>query len=131
VTRYLLDADAVIDLLKGASPSVGIINDLYRRGDSLCTCDVVITEIFSGLYAEDRELGRKLTMSMQFLLTSERASRQAGVWRYDFRRRGIQLATTDCLIAAVALDRQATLVTGNVRDYPMPEISIVPLPRPR
>jgi predicted nucleic acid-binding protein len=42
----------------------------------------------------------------------------------------LQLSTTDCLIAAIAVEHQAQLVTGNRRDFPMPEITVVPLPRP-
>jgi predicted nucleic acid-binding protein len=39
------------------------------------------------------------------------------------------LPLTDALIAATAVEHNATVVTGNVRDYPMPEVSILPLPR--
>jgi predicted nucleic acid-binding protein len=129
MTRYLLDADAIIDMLRGFSDSAGFINGLYQAGDTLCTCDVVVAEVFAGLHATHREQGRELLESMRFLTTSPAAARQAGLWRYEFRSRGIQLSTTDCLIAAIALDRRATIITGNVRDYPMPDVDVQPLPR--
>jgi predicted nucleic acid-binding protein len=72
-----------------------------------------------------------LLSSMQVLPTSMRAARQAGIWRYDFARQGQQLASTDCLIAAIAHEQRAILITGNLREYPMPELRQLPLPRRR
>ncbi|MCL5263870.1 MAG: glutaredoxin family protein [Chloroflexi bacterium] len=37
--------------------------------------------------------------------------------RYDFARRGKILSTTDALIAAVAQEKEAAIVTNNVKDY--------------
>jgi len=45
------------------------------------------------------------------------------------RRRTLELA--DCLIAATAALEGATLATGNVRDYPMPEITLLHARRER
>jgi predicted nucleic acid-binding protein len=129
VARYLLDTDVVVDYLKDVPSTIELIDSLYSQGEILCICDIVVAEVYAGLPPAQREIGRTLLGAMQFLLTTERASRQAGMWRYDFRRRGIQLPTTDSLIAAVAYDRQATVVTGNLDDYPMPQVSILPLPR--
>jgi predicted nucleic acid-binding protein len=129
MTQYLLDADAIIEVLRGNSISADFIEGLYLAGETPCTCDVVVAEVLSGLHARHRAQGQAFLDSMLFLKTSPAAARQAGLWRYEFRSRGIQLTTTDCLIAAVALDQQATLITGNVRHFPMPDITILPLPR--
>lgn len=56
---------------------------------------------------------------MRFLASTAAIAQQAGDWRYDFARRGVQLTTTDCLIAATAHAHHATVVTGNAKDYPM------------
>lgn len=129
MTLFLLDSDAVIDLLRGMPVAADFVSGLYQPGNTLCTCDVVVAEVGAGLHARHREQGWEFMASMRFLTTSSAAARQAGTRRYDFRSRGIQLTTTDCLIEAVALAHQATLVTGNVRDFPMPELSVLPLPR--
>jgi predicted nucleic acid-binding protein len=129
MTRYLLDTDTVIDFLKGYSSIIEFINGLYQQGETLCTCDVVVAEAFAGFHPHQREHGQTLLESMRFLPTSPRAARQAGSWRHDFARRGRQLSTVDCLIAATAVDHRATLVTGNVRDYPMVEVILMPLSR--
>ncbi len=109
--------------------SVHVLTRKPGEASDLYPCDIVISELFAGLHARHREQGGEFLASMRFLTTSSDAARQAGTWSYDFRSRGIQLTTTDCLIAAVALDHQATLVTGNVCDFPMPALSVLPLPR--
>jgi len=130
MSRYLLDSDAVINYLRGIVESVTFIQELHGRGEDLCVCDIVIAEVFSGLLPEHREAGERLLSACTFLPTSPAIAQQAGQWRYDFARRGITLATTDTLVAATAAANGATIVTSNVKDYPMPDLPVVPLPRP-
>lgn len=129
MTLYLLDTDAVIDFFKGFPSSVDLIQKLFRQGGTLCTCAVVVAEVYAGLHPSERTQGAELLGSLRFLETSSGAAKQAGLWRYAFARQGVQLATTDCLIAAIAHERDATLVTGNTDDYPMSELRAMPLPR--
>ena len=129
VMRYLLDADAVIDFLNGTPSTAELIDELYLRNEIFCTCDVVIAEVYSGLVPSERKDGQILLESLLYLTGTPGAARQAGLWRYEFRRRGRQLTTTDCLVAAISHGHGATLVTGNTRHFPMPEITVLPLPR--
>jgi predicted nucleic acid-binding protein len=129
VALYLLDTDAVIDFFKGFPSSVEQIQQLFQQGENLCTCAVVMAVVYAGLNPTERGRGEELLGSLRFFATSPGAARQAGLWRYAFARQGVQLATTDCLIAAVAHERGATLVTGNMDDYPIPERHRLPLPR--
>jgi tRNA(fMet)-specific endonuclease VapC len=108
-----------------------LIQELHEGGDELCVCDVVIAEVFAGLRPEHREAAERLLSAWTFLPTSATTARQAGQWRYDFARRGTPLATTDTLVAAITVAHGGTLITGNVKDYPMSEISLLPLERPR
>jgi predicted nucleic acid-binding protein len=128
VVLYLLDTDAVIDFFKGFPASVELIQQLFQQGETLCTCAVVTAEVYAGLNPNERSRGEELLRALRFFATSRGTARQAGLWRYAFARQGVQLATTDCLIAAIAHERGATLVTGNMDDYPMPELSRIRLP---
>jgi predicted nucleic acid-binding protein len=129
VALYLLDTDAVIDLFKGFPSTVELVQQLFQQGETLCTCAVVVAEVYAGLNPTERSPGQELLGSLRFFATSAGAARQAGLWRYAFARQGVQLATTDCLIAAIAYERGATLVTGNTDHYPMPELRRMQLPR--
>lgn len=128
MTRYLLDADAVIGLLNDSPPAPQLVADLYRQGDTVCTCAVVIAEVFSGLTPMELPQGDELLGAMSFLRATPAIGRQAGLWRYEFARRGVQLSAPDCLIAATAYHHRATLVTGNTRHFPMTELATLRVP---
>jgi hypothetical protein len=131
MARYLLDTDAVIDYLFGISSSVALIQGLHDRGDTLCVCDIVIAEVYAGLRPEHRQTAEQLLAACTFLSRSAMIAQRAGAWRYDFARGGVQLSTTDTLVAATAHAHGATIVTRNTKDYPMPEITVLPLERAR
>ncbi|MDO8671148.1 MAG: type II toxin-antitoxin system VapC family toxin [Dehalococcoidia bacterium] len=129
MTGYLLDSDAVIDYLRGIERSRALIQELYDRGERLCTCSVVIAEVYAGMKPDHMEVAEELLLGLTFLPTSLEAARQAGQWRYAYDRRGISLSTADVLIAATARLHQAAVITGNGSHYPMPEVRVLPLPR--
>jgi predicted nucleic acid-binding protein len=131
MTRYLLDTDCVIDYLHGTPGTVALLQQLGREGHQFCTCGVVICESYTGLLPHDWLHGEELLEALLFLPASRLAARRAGIWRNDYRRQGIQLSATDCLIAATAHEHGAHVITANLRDFPMPEITILPLPRAR
>ena len=129
MTSYLLDTDAVIDYFKGYQPTIGLIQQLSRQGDELCSCDIVVAEVHAGLTAAERPQGDAFFSALRFVPTSPAAARRAGQWRFEYARRGKQLPTTDCLVAAIAHEHLMTVVTGNRADFPMPELSILLLSR--
>jgi len=108
LTRYLLDTTALIDFSKGREPARSRILKMIQEGDELGVCAVNIAEFYAGIPANQRAVWDEFTGSLQY-------------WQ------GKILSTTDTLMAAVALDHQAILVTNNVKDYPMGQIQILPM----
>ena len=49
MTLYLLDSDGLIDHLKGIQSTTALIQSLPAQGHVLCSCDIVIAEIYAGL----------------------------------------------------------------------------------
>ena len=88
-------------------------------------CGVVITEFFTGLQPEQRPRWETFVERLAFWNITPQIAMQAGLYRYTYARRGTTLATTDAIIAATAVSVGATLVTGNVKDFPMPELSLI------
>jgi predicted nucleic acid-binding protein len=130
MSYHLLDSDAVIDLLKGIAASATLLRNLRNDGHVLATSSVVIAEVWSGLAPADQQTGEEFLDALVFLPTSPTAGRQAGEWRYAYARQGVAVSLTDALIAATARQHNAVLVTGNVRDFPMPDVRLLPIPRP-
>jgi len=128
---YLLDADAVADYGHRVPASSALIEDLFLQNHQVCVSDVVVAEVYSGLRPTQLVRTETLLGRCRFLLTEMQAALRAGRWRYDFARQGVQLAVTDCLIAATAWQHGATVVTGNTRHFPMDEVTLLPLPRAR
>lgn len=129
MTLALLDTDAIIDYLKGVASTIAFIQGLNQQGHQLCVCAVVECEVYTGLPPQNRGEAAQHMDAMEFLPTPRRTARSAGDWRGAYRSQGIQLSTTDCLIAAVAVEHDAILVTANLRHFPMPELTLQPLPR--
>ena len=129
MTTYVLDTDAVIDLLKGVRSTIGFVESLKNDGGSLATCAVVVAEVFSGMSPRDLPLAEPFLDSLVYLDTSRAAALQAGMWRYAFAREGLVLSISDVLVAATAAAHGAVLVTGNTTHYTMQGIQLLTLPR--
>jgi predicted nucleic acid-binding protein len=127
MSRYLLDTTALIDFSKGREPARSRILQMIEAGDELGVSPVNIAEFFAGVPPSQRTVWGEFMDSLHYYEISSEAARQAGIFRHDFARKGATLSTMDALIAAVAQERQAAIVTNNVKDYPMEGIDILPL----
>ena len=129
MTTYVLDTDAVIDVLKGIKSSIELVQLLKHDGGRLATCAVVVAEIHSGIRPQDLPLAEPLLSNLDYLDTTRAAAVQAGVWRYAAARRGLALSISDVLIAATTAAHGAILVTANATHYPMQGLRLLALPR--
>jgi predicted nucleic acid-binding protein len=125
VARYLVDTDVIIDYLNRLPAARSVLTRLVSDGDTLCTCDVVLAEVYAGLETQALPAATELLDAIEYLVTSPAMAKQAGTWRFRYARQGRQLTTTDVLVAATATAHGATIITRNVRDYPMPEVSLL------
>ena len=90
-------------------------------------CAVPIAEFVTGLLPHERVIWRPFFDGLHFWPISSDAAIQAGRWRWEFARRGTALSLPDALIAAVAWRVGATVITNNLKDFTMPEISAISL----
>ena len=56
-------------------------------------------------------------------------ARNAGGLKYEWARKGKTIEISDAIIAAVALSFDLALATDNGKDFPMPQLRFVPLPK--
>ena len=83
-------------------------------------------QVTAGVPPERRAHWVTVLSTLEYWDTTFAASRQAGAWLHDYRLQGTTLGTADTLTAAVAVAVGATLLTRNVKDYPMPGLQVRP-----
>lgn len=114
----LLDTTVLIDFLRGR-PAVQRVAALRVSGAIPATTAINVEEIVRGLRENETDAAQNLFDGLDVLPIDRAAAWQAGRWRNEYSARGITLFQADCLIAAAAFIHQATLVTGNPKDFPM------------
>ena len=127
MSRYLLDTTALIDFSKGREPAYSLVRRFIDNGDEVGVSPINVAEFYSGLAPTQWDVWDEFFEPLILWPISLGAARKAGRFRYDFAREGVSLSTTDTLVAAVALEHRAVIVTSNVKDYPMDEVVLHPL----
>lgn len=121
---FLLDTTILIDLFRGRQEAIVFLDKLTQEG-SLFVCAIVVAEIFSGVRPEELSKVEEFFEAMDYCPIEYRTAKRAGLYRRDYQKKGITLSISDTLIAAVAVDHSLTLVTKNVRHFPMLELNII------
>jgi predicted nucleic acid-binding protein len=131
MSRYIVDTDTLIDFSMDREPTSSRLLKLIEDGAELGVCAVNVSEFYTGL--DERRLADwdRFFSALTYWPITLTAARLAGVNRYSFARAGETLTISDALVAAVALVEQATILTSNSHDYPMPEVTTLSLREPR
>ena len=121
---YLLDTDVLSNLLK-RSPSMSLITKLAAvPAESQFTSSITLGEVLDGArrrgpQADDllTQIETRLLPELPVIPFDTTAARRYGEVRTELERRGTPLGDADLRIAAIALARGLTVVTGNVRHF--------------
>lgn len=124
MSDYLLDTNILIHYYRKEKGYRDLIRGLETDG-LLCISAVTRIEIVRGMRDRERESTFNLLNSMETLdVTSEVADSTGEIIR-SWRVRGFTLGDVDAIIAATALQHGLTLVTTNVKHFPMPELTVL------
>jgi predicted nucleic acid-binding protein len=95
----------------------------------LACCSINVSEVYAGM--REKEAGRteRFLRDLEFFKIGWEVARDAGLLKRDYSRKGRQLSLTDATIAAVCIANGLTLMTDNIKDFPMPELTLYPLPK--
>lgn len=114
--RYLLDSTLLIDHGNNDPAALELLERLVADGHDLYTCDVVSCETLS-LERDDLSHLEALLDALEYVSTSPSAARWAGASRRTRHAAGRKRAVGDALIAGVAAELGAIVVTRNARDF--------------
>lgn len=121
---YLLDTDILSNLLR-RTPSTSLIARLASvPQEEQFTSSITLGELVYGAYrlrerthALLEKLEESLLPNLPVLPFDSSAAIRYGEVRAELERRGTPVGEADLRIAAIALDHQLTVVTGNVRHF--------------
>lgn len=117
--RFLLDTNAVIELLSEPAGAVGRrLRDHLPQEIGLPA--IVLHEFYYGAYRSrrrDRNLGVVEELRFEVLDFDREDARHAGEIRAALAERGTPIGAYDLLIAGLARARGLTLVTHNLREF--------------
>ena len=117
-TKYLLDTNVLIYALRR---DLGVLDwlDSILSTHHLYTSVASRVEVFAGMRPREEQMTEALLASLTSLSVTVPIADRAGRMIYKYGRQGFQVSFPDALIAATALEQDLTLVTSNVRHFPM------------
>ena len=132
MTTFLLDSTVLIDYLRGHREVIAHVQKLARDGHHLGVCVINVAEVFAGMLEHERSATERLLGWLDFLDIPYETAQAGGELQADLRRQGVGPAELpDALIGATALAYGATLLTRNVKDFPLPGLQVERLPAGR
>jgi predicted nucleic acid-binding protein len=82
-----------------------------------------IAEVEHGLRPKERKSAAALLDRLDFLDTTREAGQRAGRYQADFQQPGQSIHTPDALVAGTARIHGAVVVTDNLSDFPMTDVT--------
>jgi predicted nucleic acid-binding protein len=122
VSKIVLDTDVLIDVLRGREAARSFLQDMADRFVPCCSV-ISVAELYVGMRPEEESATRSFLDGLVIIPVTQEIAEVAG--RFKKRSVSHRLELADCLIAATAFVEGATLATGNVKDYPMREITVL------
>lgn len=115
----LVDTPILVDHLRGDERAVSLLMSLFRDGGQVWAATPTRTEILAGIRPTEREPMMRLLALLSWVDIDSIVADAAGELARRYRRSHSGIDTADYLIAAAAQSVGATLLTLNVRHFPM------------
>lgn len=120
----LIDTDILIDHFHGHRAALDFLAGQLNGDEPLALSVVTLTEFTGGMRPGEESRTEQLLALFTLLDIDAAIARQAGDYLRRFRR-SHRIDLGDALIAATAKTLRATVVTRNVKHYPMADIEIL------
>jgi predicted nucleic acid-binding protein len=113
----LLDTSVAIDFLRSAPPAVSIVDAALREG--IGASEITRFEVLAGMRPEEEDATEEFFALLDVYPVEESVARRGAELAQRYRASHHGIEDGDYLIAATALELGATLLTTNVRHFPM------------
>lgn len=127
-TTCLLDSSIIIDAMNDRNGRSELLDKLIGEGTLLACCPINITEVYMGMRPHEAEQTEEFLRSLEFYPVTWEVAKYAANCIAQWREKGRTLALPDLTVAAIAIKNGLPLATDNAKDFPMPELRLLPLP---
>ena len=121
---YLIDTNILIWVLRGNKKYENLLQNLKNK-NPISVSTITIAEIYKNIYPSEIVKTESLFNELQTWDVVTPVAKQAGFYWQEYTKRIKNLSLTDCLIAATANVNNLTLVSLNVKHFPMKDIQIL------
>ena len=128
MATYLVDTSVIIDALNDKRGRRDLLLALVKQGHLLACCPINVMEVYAGMREKEEAATEEFLRSLEYYHLTWAVARLAGLLKRDYWQKGTTLTVADATIGAVALAHELTLMTDNVKDFPMKELVLYPLP---
>lgn len=118
----LLDTDVCIDFLREREYANTLLHKWLTKG-LLSVSAVTHLEIYAGMRKGEESATREFLDLLVTITLDETIAGSAGSIIRRLKSMGLTISPLDSIIAASALFINVPLITNNISDYPVPEIS--------
>ena len=125
--KYLLDTDTLIDFLQDRGNARKRITAFIEADEEVALCAITVGEVFSGLSEKNRKQWTDWLFALPYWHIDWSSAMQAGIDRKEASEAGTTLSVTDSLLASLARQQDATLLTSNIKHYPMKDVRVLSL----
>jgi|SRR5215210_3980173 predicted nucleic acid-binding protein len=125
--KYLLDTDTVIDIFEDRDNVRKQVLGLIEEDNEVALCVVTVAELYSGLSSKKRVEWDSWLLALPYWHIGFDVAVQAGTYRKAASEAGRPMSVSDSLLAALARDKGAILLTSNLKDYRMKDVRVMSL----
>lgn len=115
--RYLLDTNFLIGFLRQNENYILKLREISEP--TPCISSITVVELYAGCRTTEMEATEELLQKLKVINVSRYLAKEAGKIKYHFARRGKTIHTEDAIIGTTAKLYHLTLLTQNIKDFPM------------
>ncbi len=126
----IIDTSVLIDALRRNQAALRKISELEESGDTLCTTQINVLELYKGAYSPTSsknglEKVKKMLEALVVLKIDDDVYDLFGELSSELRRRGKSIGDFDELIAAIALNYEAAIVSTDSHFRSVPGLKVM------
>jgi len=114
----ILETTFLVDFFRGSEQAVSKLMALEEEDVTVFTTSISVFEIMQGIRGEkEKTLAEKFFSSVQIIPFTKRSAFAAGEIRKKLGKSGITIEAEDAMIAGIAITRNKTILTRNIRHF--------------